>query len=216
MHGHGKSRWQRGGGIQRSIHVTITLNSVCPLVHRRAGTRTARTFSYDDRFVRVRRSSGSRRSHSSIVSRTGGTVTLAQVSSNRTRPSNAPARTDNLSFSLSLSLSLSLFVFPSTKVTQVSSSTGSIIFIYTLSQIIHVVGASIEHFLILWLRHSLLITDPRLFFPAQKTVRSSEETRANTQLVLHHITSSNHRLEEILTPNPSSLDGRRRGKRFVG
>lgn len=38
MHGHGKSRWSGVEGIPRSIRVTITLNSVCPLVHRRAGT----------------------------------------------------------------------------------------------------------------------------------------------------------------------------------
>ena len=147
MHGHGKSQWQRGGGIQRSIHVTITLNSVCPLVHRRAGTRTARTFSYDDRSVRVRRSSGSRHSHSSIVSRTGATATLAQVSSNRTCPSNAPARTDSQSLSLSLSLSLSFYL---SLREGYASFVVSTIFTYTLSQIIHVVD-----FLFLWLRHTL-------------------------------------------------------------
>lgn len=38
MHGYGKSWWSRVEGIPRSIRVTITLNSVCPLVHRRAGT----------------------------------------------------------------------------------------------------------------------------------------------------------------------------------
>lgn len=162
----------RGEGILRSIHVTITLNSVYPLVHRRAGTlaKPARArrapfhttidhfafADYRDPETIIRRSfhaSTRLRSHRCHLTRCARRTHLLE-------PENS-SREDYAS----------LVAF-------------SIIFIYTLSKIIRVVAASIGHFLFLWLRHSLLITRPGLsiLFAIRQFARKSVRNFANSRL----------------------------------
>lgn len=172
----------RGEGILRSIHVTITLNSVYPLVHRRAGTlaKPARArrapfhttidhfafADYRDPETIIRRSfhaSTRLRSHRCHLTRCARRTHLLE-------PENS-SREDYAS----------LVAF-------------SIIFIYTLSKIIRVVAASIEHFLFLWLRHSLLITRPGLSFSLFDSSHGNpfaiSQTADSTWLTsfLHHVT----------------------------
>lgn len=80
-----------GGWIPRSIHVTITLNSVCPLVHRRAGTlaKPARARCAPSHLTIDLHAFADHRDRGALINRSGSRVndaTLAQVSFNQ--PSN--------------------------------------------------------------------------------------------------------------------------------